>query len=93
MAQGSSTSTQPAVAIGIDSTTVNSAQIAINNAQEVSATGFSNTSAEWVGYPGVGNHQINWLESNISNANTVTWFGDNNNPPITQSGMVGTFMM
>ncbi len=93
MAQGNTTGTQPAVGIGIDSTTVNSAQIAINNAQEVSATGFSSTSAEWVGYPGVGNHQLNWLESNISNANTVTWFGDNNNPPTTQSGMVGTFMM
>lgn len=89
MAGGDNTNTIPAVGIGLDSTTTNSAAIALGH-QPSAAGGYSNIRARWQGYPVAGKHALNWLESNRSNANTVTFYGDNGDNPTEQSGMLGT---
>jgi hypothetical protein len=40
-------------------------------------------------YPAVGFHYAAWLEYSITNTNTTTWYGDNNTPTLTQSGIHG----
>lgn len=67
--------TWASVGIGIDSTTTNSALLmggAANPNLGMSA------SAEYSGYPGIGFHQLNWIET-TDGTNTVTFWGDNNN--------------
>lgn len=85
-AQGNSTSTSPVAGIGINSTTVNSAQTTFA-AQQVNATGTGTLQASYNGIPSVGANYMAWLESNRTNANTVTWFGDNNDPTVIRSGL------
>jgi hypothetical protein len=68
--------------IGIDSTTVNSAQ------QYWEMTGLSATlpmTAVYNGYVGIGKHTINWLES--ARAGSVTFVGDDGTPGNAQSGL------
>jgi hypothetical protein len=73
------------VGIGIDSTTVNSAQVygAITNIP----TTYSPTECLYEGIPSVGYHQFNWLE--ISGGIAVTFYGNLSNIPFFQWGMTG----
>ncbi len=69
--------------VGVDSTTVNSAQVyggsncAVNIAQQ--------DSAEYQGYPGLGYHAMNWLEYGGTNVNFIGTFS----VAQYQSGMMG----
>lgn len=85
-AQGNSTATGPCPGIGINSTTVNSAQTSWA-AQQVGGTGTGTMTALYNGIPSVGANYMAWLESNRTNANTVTWFGDNNDVTVIRSGL------
>ena len=55
--------------VGVDSTTVNSAEVAT-----ASVTHFSPATARYKGFPGVGYHALNWLEIG-GGAGTTTWYG------------------
>lgn len=59
--------------VGIDSTTVNSAQIFGGNDALALNAGGQSLHAEYRGFPGLGYHAINWLEYGGAN---VTMFGD-----------------
>ncbi len=81
---GNASSVNAAVGVGVDSTTVNSADIfgGFNNA------GTSrNTHCVYRGYPGIGYHYLAWLEISDA-AGTTTWYGDNGKTYF-QSGMSG----
>ncbi len=70
--------------VGIDSTTVNSAQIhgtEIDNGKTGSDTSW------YTGYPGLGYHAINWLETASHAAATITFVG---NQFQRKSGMIGS---
>lgn len=75
-----------AVGVGVDSTTVNSAQ----------TYGWANSTqgapqlAEYQGWPGIGYHALNWLEISAATG-TTTWRGDNG-VSYVQSGMVAEVM-
>lgn len=77
------------VGVGVDSTTVNSAQIF---GGVTPGAGLSlHHSAHYVGLPsGVGVHNIAWLEQSVV-AGTTTWMGDNGGALI-QTGIVGEVM-
>lgn len=78
-----------AVGIGLDSTTVNSAQILVNTNNPGSSVR-QMSFAEYVGFPGIGKHVMPWLEQSTATG-TTTWIGDSGGT-ITQSGIVGTLM-
>ena len=81
----SSVGTPVSTGIGVDSTTVSSAQLMPFTQAQSART---DTLAQYVGYPGLGRHLIQWLE--LSGASgTTTWYGDNGSPGIEQSGMTG----
>lgn len=76
--------------VGLDSTSVNSAQL--NGTTSIITTGGvgSTASSEYKGYPGVGYHALVWLE--IAGASgTVTWYGDGGLAYI-QSGLIAEIM-
>jgi len=70
--------------IGIDSTTVNSADIFGTNVN----TSVSQIICEYRGQPSVGYHRITWLECGGGVANMI-WYGDANQPTFYQMGMLG----
>lgn len=72
--------------IGVDSTTVNSAQINSNINNPKSNDPITNH-AMYRGIPGVGRHFLTWLESSTA-ASTTTWLGDNGGS-VAQSGITG----
>ena len=57
------------VGVGLDTTTANSAQLAIP-----SAANFAPSNAHYKGYPGVGYHALNWVEIGGSSG-TTTFYG------------------
>lgn len=72
--------------VGIDSTTVQSAQVAGSVA---SALGESvPLIADYFANSALGRHDVNWLETGVSNGVTYTFIGDNGTT-IIQSGMAG----
>lgn len=73
--------------IGLDSTTVNSAQII--GYGSCSSTLLCNTPAFYQGSPGIGKHSLMWLEQGGA-ADTQTWFGDGGTPGAVQQGISGT---
>lgn len=75
------------VGIGIDSSTVNSAQIRVVR----QSTAIGAMQARYVGLPGIGWRDIRWLEFSVA-AGTSTWYGDNNGTGSGQSGLVATAM-
>lgn len=85
-AQANSLATNAMCGIGINSTTVNSAQTNMG-APQVINTGNVAVTASYNGIPSVGVSYMAWLESNRTNANTVTWYGDNNDPTVIRSGL------
>lgn len=72
--------------IGIDSTSVNSAQLSGVNV----VTSLVNASgAEYVGTPGLGYHYAAWLEWSTASG-TTTWYGDAGIAGnVFQAGMIG----
>jgi hypothetical protein len=75
--------------VGVDSSTVSSATFrswtAANNAQ------IFMVEASYKGYPGVGRHDLRWLEyGNPTGGNTQTWFGHNAGGRLLESGLNGT---
>jgi len=85
-ANGSTTITY-GVGVGLDSTTVNSAQIFAGMVSTMT-TGNLAVTAHYRGLPGLGRHFLAWLEK--SSAATTTWYGDNNDGTERQSGLVGS---
>jgi hypothetical protein len=71
----SGTSVGRTVGIGVDSTTVDSSIIRINGGAVMTATHRTNTRAFYVGFPGVGRHDLLWLEYSQA-SNITTWVGD-----------------
>jgi hypothetical protein len=59
--------------VGVDSTTVNSAQL-VQDVIALSASEAANGSAEYIGYPGLGYHYLQWIE--YRRTGTVTFYGD-----------------
>lgn len=76
-----------ATGIGVDSPTVNSAQIF--GAVLINATAIQPLHAQYRGYPGVGRHILVWQEYGSA---TTTWYGDNGST-IMQAGIMGSALM
>ena len=74
--------------IGVDSTTVNSAQTFGANIGP-SGTPAIQLNTNYQGFPGVGKHSLVWLERGNNTASTTTWYGDAGLPTEFQSGMWG----
>lgn len=79
------------VAFGEDST---SAALATNSTlgrlDTPGAAGLPNINhAHMIRYPAIGRHFYAWLEASTASG-TTTWYGDNNQPGIVQSGIHGT---
>jgi hypothetical protein len=74
--------------VGVDSTTVNSAQI-FGKTTETAGAGSDSTHADYQGYTAAGHHTITWLESASA---TITFFGTNGAPPWQTSGMNGKIL-
>jgi len=68
--------------VGIDSTTVSSANIMGVGGD----TQQSNLPSSYLGYPGLGYHKITWLEYGNTGASFI---GDDGSPTIVQAGMTG----
>lgn len=80
------------VGIGLDATNANVSGVICSNVRTISGANAPNSpSAMWVGFPGIGKHYLAWLEQSVA-AGTTTWYGDNNTPSITQSGIHGTLI-
>lgn len=62
------------VGIGVDSTTVNSAQIYVTGLGAAATSG-ANGWAMYEGLPGIGRHALVWLESAVSGSGNTTWWG------------------
>lgn len=75
----------PSVGIGLDSTTVNSAQIFAGGVADTTAVNKS-CHAAYEGCPGLGYHYLAWLE--YGQSATLTWYGDAGVTQL-QSGIVG----
>lgn len=81
-----STARTVTVGIGVDSTTAG-----INSPFMVFVAGIISSGVmEYVGYPGVGQHDLVWLEAGAG-ADTQTWYGDNGGAVI-QSGIKGKIL-
>lgn len=77
--------------VGVDSTTVNSAQVfGIMGLSPVASQKFT-SQAKYRGIPGIGRHYLPWLEYSTA-AGTTTWYGDNGTPTTMQSRIVGYCM-
>lgn len=78
------------VGVGVDSTTVNSAQIMrfINTPGVGIRCG---PDAFYRGYPGIGYHFLSWLEFSDASG-TTTWYGDGGVPTRLQAGIFGEVM-
>lgn len=75
-----------AVGVGVDSTSVNSAQ---HFGDQTLNTSYMKVNAYYAGKPGIGKHFLAWLERGAG-ADTQTWLGDNNDPTAYQSRITGT---
>lgn len=74
------------VGVGVDSTTVNSAQI-LNALNNPLANAIVPLGAAYAGYPGAGRHTLVWLEYSTATG-TTTWRGDDGKT-VVQSGIKG----
>jgi hypothetical protein len=76
------------VGVGVDSTTVNSAQIC---GTALYGAGTQNI-GHYVGYPGIGSHQLNWLELSRATG-TSTWIGTDGALPGRTAGIIAWMPM
>jgi hypothetical protein len=73
---------------GLDSTTVNSAQLVCG--QQINSATMANwLSAHYEARPSVGYHYLAWLEYSEATG-TTTWYGDNGIPDYQQAGIAGS---
>lgn len=80
------------VGIGLDSTSANATGIQAQESQfQVGGVGVATLFAQWSGFPGVGKHFLAWLEAG-NGSGTQTWFGDNGDPGVKQSGINGEML-
>lgn len=79
------------IGIGLDSTTVNSAQH-VNGAQIAVANSRIGCNARYINSVAVGRHVLTWLEISSTTSGTTTWYGDNGVPTTQQSGIHGTLL-
>ncbi|MCR4341003.1 MAG: hypothetical protein NUW01_14070 [Gemmatimonadaceae bacterium] len=82
-----------AVGVGVDSTSVNSALLTsgVDIAGVLTNLRVAMPTCEYYGFPGVGRHYLAWLEYSEATDTTI-WYGDNNAPTVSQSGIVGVLM-
>jgi hypothetical protein len=73
--------------VGVDSNTVNSAQVMAESSTSDTGTNICHGHAQYRGWPGIGYHYLAWLE--YARAGTVTFSGDLGLVTI-QSGLSGT---
>lgn len=82
-----------AVAVGVDSTTTASADCVFSVAQTEASAQLRPISASYAGYPGLGYHELVWLEESQATG-TTTWYGDNGAGLIqTRSAITGRVAM
>jgi hypothetical protein len=74
------------VGVGVDSSTVNSAHGYGTNVFNF----FNHTRADYVGQPGLGYHELRWLEASTASG-TTNWYGDNGTT-LLQSGIWGELL-
>jgi hypothetical protein len=77
------------VGVGIDSTSVNSGTLNIPAQCTNTVTGAPRS--RYQGFPGIGRHTIVWLER-AEGTDTQTWFGDNGDTTLRQTGIFGQVM-
>lgn len=77
------------VGIGIDSSTVSSAQQMDRITNTAGAR--QDVRAKYRGYPGLGRRTLRWLEQSTA-AGTTTWYGDNGQPSEGQCGIIGKIL-
>jgi hypothetical protein len=77
----------PSVGVGVDSSTSNVA-ILLSQATSTTVSGVG-VAAFYKGAPGVGYHEIRWLEYG-GGADTQTWYGDAGGAPNFRSGLVAS---
>lgn len=75
------------VGVGLDSTTVNSAQVFVGGAVTSALTTASPQIANYYGIPSAGRHYLAWLEYG-GGTDTQTWYGDNG-ATLLQTGIQG----
>lgn len=94
MATNSTTAPVGAVTgIGVDSTTVNSADIYLPGGYNPALTAPSRGArgeAHYSGYPGVGRHFLAWLEYSDIVAGVTTWYSTQDGAGLSLSGIFGT---
>lgn len=73
------------VGVGVDSTSVNSAQL--KGGRSNNALGYF-SSCDYQGIPGQGKHSLVWLEY-CAATGTGYWYGDSGLPDLVQSGLMG----
>lgn len=79
-----------AVGIGLDSTTApTTGNIGMHNYSTAAGT-LTQTTALLRVFPAEGRHVAVWLENPITAAGVTSWYGDNGDPTIYQSGISGT---
>lgn len=84
-------STTYLVAVGLDSITAK-ATGCVNSFTTASSAGVSQTlTASVTTFPGVGFHYLSWLEYSTASG-TTTWYGDNANSGLFQSGIYGELL-
>lgn len=80
--------TAVSVNIGLDSVTTPVAGN-LTGWQAAGSTAITPLTSDYIGYPGLGYHYLAWIEYSTA-AGTTTWYGDNGNGNIMQSGMKGS---
>jgi hypothetical protein len=88
-AENSSSGTIGKTGVGVDSSTVNSAQLQSFMNVTVAAN-VGTFLAAYRGFPGIGRHDLRWLEYSNA-AGTTTWYGDNAGVGM-QSGIQGELL-
>ncbi len=81
-----------AVGVGVDSTTVNSAQLSAGGIPVDDAYGSASVGtamAQYRGYVSAGYHALNWIESG-NNTYTYTFIGQGGSGNVANGGMIGT---
>lgn len=76
------------VAIGLDSTSALATGCLSPSGSNGGVNFFSLATSSLKTFPGVGHHTIVWLEYSAATG-TTTWYGDNNAPTLSQSGIHG----
>jgi hypothetical protein len=79
-----------AIGIGVDSTTTNSAQIM--TPATTTLTSRIAIIAKYRGFPAIGRHYYPWLEYSTATG-TTSFYGDNGQPTLSQSGISGFMAM